>query len=101
TGPVRCDSPRRGVWGGPPREIAQQDPGAGNVKPATDLAFAPRDAVKLASAVLKDVPEIDLHAEQTVAAPGTAPLTAPGGTAKKKSGCGCQTTGSGDGPGAG
>jgi hypothetical protein len=54
TGPVKCESPRRGVWGGPPD--------GGNVKAssALNLAFAPRGAVKLQSSIKQDVPEIGL-----------------------------------------
>jgi MYXO-CTERM domain-containing protein len=69
TGPISCMNPHRGVWGGPPRgaEQASSDP-----TPALDLAFAPRGQVKLAEAVTRDIPELDVKA--------------------KKSGCGCQTT---------
>jgi uncharacterized protein (TIGR03382 family) len=75
-GPVRCEHPRRGVWGGPPAEIAQQDPG---VKPALGLAFVPRGKVQLAASLVHDDPDLGVHAE---------PQTG----AKPKSGCGCQTS---------
>jgi MYXO-CTERM domain-containing protein len=42
TGPVKCQSPRRGIWGGPPHNKIDAE---GNIKgpvPATNLAFAPR-----------------------------------------------------------
>ncbi|HWN66202.1 MAG TPA: DUF2330 domain-containing protein [Haliangium sp.] len=56
TGPVACANPRRGIWGGPP--------GGGQPRPmaATELAFAPRNRVTLASVVAQDVPEIGLKA---------------------------------------
>lgn len=56
TGPVTCDSPRFGVWGGPP------SPGRGAIKPAQDLAFAPRGALDLASLLRVDVPELGVQA---------------------------------------
>jgi MYXO-CTERM domain-containing protein len=52
TGPIECENPRRGVWGGPPNGV--QPP----VAPATDLAFVPRGKAKLASFVKAEVPEI-------------------------------------------
>ncbi|MBA3542349.1 MAG: DUF2330 domain-containing protein, partial [Deltaproteobacteria bacterium] len=63
TGPIACDKPVRYRWGGPPYEVTAQ-PGftPTGVKPALDLAFAPRDAVKLTEVVQRDVPEIDLKA---------------------------------------
>ncbi|HUS27936.1 MAG TPA: MYXO-CTERM sorting domain-containing protein, partial [Kofleriaceae bacterium] len=87
TGPIRCITPHRGVWGGPPAEIAMKAE-AGGVKPALDLAYAPRD-LKLASVVAADVPAVGV----TVAVePGRT--VAPG---KAKSGCGCDTGGSSGG----
>ena len=68
TGPLACEKPVRGRWGGPPRGIA-----AAGIKPALELAFQPRDQVKLAQAVLHDVPEIDL----VVGAPRPIDPTAP------------------------
>ena len=96
TGPLTCDKPVRGRWGGPPADVTRQ---AGytptGVKPALDLAFAARGQVQLASAVLQDVPEIDLHPGASnegaaSATPGTTVAT--GDRVKKKSGCGCQAT---------
>jgi hypothetical protein len=97
TGPIKCDKPHRGEWGGPPREIAEQpgfQPAA--TKPALDLAFAPRAAVALSQAVARDVPEIDLKAGASVSKPASASST-PGSAVsspseKKKSGCGCAST---------
>jgi MYXO-CTERM domain-containing protein len=50
TGAMACPSPQRGVWGGPDqsRQIA--------AKAATDLAFAPRGNVDLASLLASSVP---------------------------------------------
>jgi MYXO-CTERM domain-containing protein len=47
TGAVACESPRRGIWGGPPQGVS----GSTAPKPATELAFAPRGKVQLASFV--------------------------------------------------
>jgi hypothetical protein len=44
-GPITCANPVRGRWGGPPNA------GPAQPRPATDLAFAPRGEVKLASFV--------------------------------------------------
>ncbi len=105
TGPLACEKPVRGRWGGPPLEIASK-PGfvPAAVKPALDLAFAPRGQVELATAVLQDVPEIDLKlgASRTSALDATTtppPRAGSGsgsavaeGQGKKKSGCGCAST---------
>ncbi|MBA3542347.1 MAG: DUF2330 domain-containing protein [Deltaproteobacteria bacterium] len=99
TGPITCDQPVRGVWGGPPPAlgIAYQGP-----RPALGIAFAPRDAVVLASAVKHDIPEIDIRAGaledkapsggsgSAVAATTTEPKPeAKTGAPSNKSGCGC------------
>jgi MYXO-CTERM domain-containing protein len=71
------------VWGGPPSEIAAKDSG---VKPALDLAYAPRD-LQLASVVARDVPAIG--------------VTSSGGggarAGRGNSGCGCDTGGASGG----
>jgi len=60
TGPITCEKPRRGVWGGPPpAEIAKGATNSGPVA-ATGLAAAPRD-VKLASYVVSPVEELALQ----------------------------------------
>jgi hypothetical protein len=38
-GPIQCASPQRGIWGGPPEHTKEDT----SIKPATGLAFAPRD----------------------------------------------------------
>jgi MYXO-CTERM domain-containing protein len=95
TGPIKCDKPMRNRWGGPPSGIAHE-----GVKPALDLAFAPRGQAKLAEMVRKDIPEIDVKAAggaaqpappTTATTPGSdpPPPVATGDQAKKKTGCGC------------
>lgn len=86
TGPIECENPRRGQWGGPP--------GGGEPKPtaATELAFAPRDKVALASIVAQDVPELGVK----VAAAGEPPQAQPSQTQtpqpSAKQGKGCQAS---------
>jgi uncharacterized protein (TIGR03382 family) len=59
TGPIECDNPRRGRWGGPPRGERY----AGPVAPAgAELAFAPRGGVQLARMVTRDIPELGIKA---------------------------------------
>jgi len=99
TGPIKCDKPVRKRWGGPPS--GQPDPG---VQPAVGIAFAPRGAVMLSGAVLRDVPEIDVKAGASTdkppvasgsgsamgsAAQATPPSMPSAAEPKKKSGCGC------------
>jgi MYXO-CTERM domain-containing protein len=71
TGPIACENPRRGVWGGPPPSVtASTAP-----KAAVDLAFVRRGGVQLASFIQKPLPELDLAA---LPAPPSAPTaTAP------------------------
>jgi len=96
TGPLSCANPVRHRWGGPPPELAAQNHG---VKPALDLAFAPRGEIALPEVVQRDVPEIGIvaAAAKVVAAPVEVtphvptPST-PSTPAAKKSGCGCDTS---------
>ncbi len=44
TGPIQCEQPQRGMWGGPIQQVAGD-----TTKVATNLAFAPRGGVQLAS----------------------------------------------------
>ena len=53
-GPINCDNPVRGVWGGPPAGGGQ------SVRAAEDTAFAPRDAVELTRVLRSPAPEIGL-----------------------------------------
>jgi hypothetical protein len=86
TGPIACQNPQRGIWGGPPSgsEIAEQ----GTV-PATNTAFAPRGQVQLPNLVAQDVPEIAV--KQGV------PLPAGAGFHGKPQGCGCDSGGASGG----
>ncbi len=97
TGPIACDKPVRGIWGGPPEGLA---PGA---QPARDLAFARRGAAlgTFLAAALPPVsgptaaPSGDPSAPVTPppaassAAPPAASSAAP---ASQGGGCGCHTS---------
>jgi hypothetical protein len=52
TGPMKCNNPRRGVWGGPP------DGRVNNVVAAQKTAFAPRGKLALANVIKRDLWEI-------------------------------------------
>jgi len=52
TGPIKCQSPQRGVWGGPP------DGNDGGTIAASKLAFVPRGKLQLAAMVNRDLWEI-------------------------------------------
>jgi hypothetical protein len=76
TGKIACQSPQRGIWGGPP------DGGAPQPRPALNLAFAPRGQVQLATTIKQDVPEIGLRKGKLeplkgVSAPAPTPAPAP------------------------
>jgi hypothetical protein len=71
TGPIACAKPRRGVWGGPPGDVAPPSTVA-----ATDLAAAPRSDLQLASYVVSNASEIDLKKEAPLAG---VPPTSTGG----------------------
>jgi hypothetical protein len=58
TGPVACQNPRRGIWGGPPNG------GMPSPRPALNLAFAPRGQIQLGKTIKQDVPEIGLRKGQ-------------------------------------
>ena len=76
-GEVQCDNPRFGHWGGPPAGVSRPQPRA-----ATDLAFAPRGGITLASMVRQAVPEIGVKPSKrkrpapTAAASGAATTSA-------------------------
>ncbi len=77
TGPIACEKPIRGRWGGPPAGIAQQQ-----VAAATNVAFAPRGKLALPKVVAQDVPELGIKG---------SPM--PGGAGfRSKQGCGCATS---------
>ncbi|MEO6774946.1 MAG: DUF2330 domain-containing protein [Kofleriaceae bacterium] len=98
TGPITCEQPRRGIWGGPPAGQAAPRPEA-----ALGLAFAPRGQLQLAQALAKpdqahfgggafaaDSAGSAGSAGSAVAAPAAAAAPAAN---PKKSGCGCETDG--------
>jgi MYXO-CTERM domain-containing protein len=79
TGPITCDNPVRGRWGGPPGDEIAADTQA-----ATNIAFAPRGEVSLPNLVKQDIPEIGVQVG--------VPL--PGKVAKASyPGCTCSTGG--------
>jgi hypothetical protein len=71
TGPIKCEHPVRGVWGGPPD---------GNYQPtiaASKLAFAPRGKLEVASVIKRDLWEINLR--KADAPSPSSPSSPPGG----------------------
>ncbi len=81
TGAIECENPQRGIWGGPPAGQTQ------STEAATNLAFAKRDGIQLASFVKNDVPEIGF----LKSAPPTpiAPVASASSGAPTTSGSGC------------
>jgi len=55
-GPIECEAPIRGRWGGPPNGGGQPP-----VKPALDLAFATRGSMSLTQMVPDGIPELGLQ----------------------------------------
>jgi MYXO-CTERM domain-containing protein len=106
TGPITCDNPKRGVWGGPPAGTS----GSTGPQPALDLAFAPRGNAELPRLVKQNIPEIGVSMAGLGANPAAPPAPAPTGSDQAagptttpkagKRGCGC-TLGPHDAPGAG
>lgn len=95
TGPITCENPRRGIWGGPPPGVA----GSTQPQPALELAFAPRGKAKLASFVKGDIPELEVAASASAEPPAaqstqanTATDTAPGSGAATGSAGGAVTS---------
>jgi hypothetical protein len=92
TGAIRCEHPRRGVWGAAPAEVeARADFRPAAIRPATNLAFARRGDVQLGALLAQDVRELDLVRGEVIAAP-VAP--AAGQVERRRGGCGCDTGGS-------
>jgi hypothetical protein len=67
---VSCQSPRYGVWGGPPGSSGGSSGAPGAVKPAEGLANVPRGQVKLADVVQTAVPTLGLPGKQRALRPG-------------------------------
>jgi MYXO-CTERM domain-containing protein len=96
TGPIECENPQRGRWGGPPSGTQHS-----GTQAATDLAFAPRGKTVLANVVAQDVPEIGLVAGKAAPAKVEPADAVTKGEAKSSSkGKGCSTSGSSTGTGA-
>jgi MYXO-CTERM domain-containing protein len=55
-GPIECEAPVRGRWGGPPNGGSTPP-----VKPALDLAFATRGSMSLTQMVPEGIPELGLQ----------------------------------------
>ena len=96
-GPIECDNPIRGRWGGPPGGM--QNPG---IRPAQDLAFAERGSLELPAVVRTDIPELSIDAatpEPEAAVEEGSTTAAQPATEEPTGGCGsCATSGD---PGAG
>ena len=58
-GPVACENPQRGIWGGPPSDPTSD----ASVSAAENTAFAPRGQLNLPAVVRQDVPELNLVAD--------------------------------------
>ena len=71
TGPIKCQNPTRGVWGGPPNGNASQVIAGGKT------AFAPRGKLELAGVIKRDLWEIGYKKQRPAPPPTTK--TAPGG----------------------
>jgi hypothetical protein len=68
TGPVSCSEPHFGNWGGPPGSNSWNTPPP-PTRAASKVAFAPRGAVKLASVLREDVPDLGMTAPQKAESP--------------------------------
>ncbi len=92
-GPIECENPVRGRWGGPPGGV--QNPG---VRPAQDLAFAARGALELPAVVRSAIPELSIDAATpepaAEAGEGQAASAATTTSESSDDGCGgCATSG--------
>jgi hypothetical protein len=101
-GPVTCENPRRGIWGGPPASL-QGDAPSRSVTTGKDLAFAPRGGTPLASYMRSRISELAIDPAGAPVSPAPVPssavpsATTASGTASSdatspgaaKSGCGC------------
>ncbi len=72
TGPIACEHPQRGVWGGPPAGAS-----GGQAVPARDTAFAPRGSVQLASYLRSAVPELSIEPQGAPVSANPASSAAP------------------------
>jgi hypothetical protein len=77
TGPIRCQNPRRGIWGGPPSGSPSQP-----TRPALDLASRTGAAIELPRVVRSAVPELGIRGGVAGARPGTRSAHSPGGAGR-------------------
>jgi len=70
-GAIKCQTPRRGIWGGPPGSYGVPPPA-----PATNLAAAPRGTVKLATMLKAGMPAFEITPASGVL-PSVTPITPP------------------------
>ena len=104
TGPIACEHPQRGRWGGPPAGVT----GTSSPTPALKLAFAKREPAKLASFLRTDATELGITAAGAPVSPAnpgaavvdaSAPAPAPSATPSvtpetpAKGGCAACSTG--------
>jgi uncharacterized protein (TIGR03382 family) len=111
SGPIACDKPRRGVWGGPPQTNDAAAPAASSsgATAARGLALAKRDGIQLASFFKLD-PWTGLAWGATPPAPSSSSSSSSSSTpassasaapAPKSKGClGCSESASSSGAGA-
>jgi MYXO-CTERM domain-containing protein len=90
-GPLTCDKPVRHRWGGPIAAAGGAPPDYHPVQAAIGTAFAPHGEVQMAAAVVRDVPELALRADD----PGSGATVASGAPAANPGGCGCHADGRG------
>ncbi len=64
-GPIACEHPQRGRWGGPPAGVA----GNSSATPALQLAFAKREPAKLASFLRTNASELGIVAAGATVSP--------------------------------
>jgi MYXO-CTERM domain-containing protein len=91
-GPIACESPRRGVWGGPWPD-AGASPGTMS---ATKLAYAPRGNVTLASfttATAADLDGVKVNPDGGVTSAPDAGTVDPRSPSAPSSKCGCRVVG--------
>ncbi len=96
TGPIACENPKRGIWGGPPSGMT----GDTRARPAQKLAFAKRGS-ELASFLRSDASELGVTAAGAlVSGVGPSGSSAPGETPKPLVDAGVKADAGADGGGA-
>jgi MYXO-CTERM domain-containing protein len=66
TGPIACENPQRGIWGGPIQQVAGEP-----LKVATNTAFAPRGGIDLATMLSGPVSELEGAVQKLPSGPVT------------------------------